>query len=74
MLVTESATLVDPSATSTKYHVGAEELKQRAESLPGRGLTDLIVMQPGWAIEANGILHPRESEYDTQYVVNGFPV
>jgi hypothetical protein len=74
VLVTESATLVDPTATHTDYHVGAQELKQRAASLPGRGLIDLIVMQPGWAIEANGILHPRESEYDTQYVVNGFPL
>jgi hypothetical protein len=72
--VTESATLVDPSATHTAYHVGAEELKERPASLPGRGLTDLIVMQPGWVIEANGVLHPRESEYDTQYVVNGFPL
>jgi outer membrane cobalamin receptor len=30
-------------------------------------------MQPGWTAEANGILHPRESEYETQFVVNGFP-
>ncbi|HEY1496754.1 MAG TPA: TonB-dependent receptor [Candidatus Solibacter sp.] len=74
VLVTESATLVDPTATSATYHVSSEDLKQRAESLPGRGLTDLVIMQPGWTIEANGILHPRESEYDTQYVVNGFPI
>jgi hypothetical protein len=74
VVVTESATLVDASATHTAYHVDAGELKERAASLPGRGLTDLIVMQPGWVIEANGILHPRESEYDTQYVVNGFPL
>jgi outer membrane receptor for Fe3+-dicitrate len=31
-------------------------------------------VQPGWTLEANGILHPRESEYDTQFVVDGFPV
>jgi outer membrane cobalamin receptor len=37
-------------------------------------LIDLALMQPGWLVEANGILHPRESEYDTQYIVNGFPV
>jgi hypothetical protein len=74
VLVTESATLVDPTATHAAYHVGAAELKERPAGLPGRGLTDLVIMQPGWTLEANGILHPRESEYDTQYVVNGFPI
>src|SRR6185312_3431649 len=37
-------------------------------------LVDLVAMQPGWTFEANGVLHPRESEYDTQFVVNGFPL
>ena len=30
--------------------------------------------QPGWLLEANGVLHPRGSEYDKQYVVDGIPV
>ena len=30
--------------------------------------------QPGWLLEANGILHPRGSEYQTQYVVDGLPM
>ena len=25
-------------------------------------------------MEANGVLHPRGAEYNTQYVVDGFPV
>jgi hypothetical protein len=54
--------------------VGAAELKDRTSGTPGRALIDLISMQPGWTLEANGILHPRESEYEVQYVVNGFPV
>jgi hypothetical protein len=28
----------------------------------------------GWLLEANGILHPRGSEYQTQYVVDGLPM
>jgi outer membrane cobalamin receptor len=35
---------------------------------------DLVAEQPGWTLEANGILHPRESEYETQYIIDGFPV
>ncbi len=72
--VTESDTLIDPNRTDAAHYVGSEEIKSRAAGLAGRGLLDLVVMQPGWTLEANGILHPRESEYDTQFVVNGFPV
>ncbi len=74
VVVEEAATLVDPSRTSSAYYIGAREIRERGLSLPGRGLTDLVVAQPGWTFEANGILHPRESEYETQYIVNGFPV
>jgi hypothetical protein len=72
--VAESDTLIDPNRTDAAHYVGSEEIKSRAAGLSGRGLLDLVVMQPGWTLEANGILHPRESEYDTQFVVNGFPV
>ena len=69
-----SATLIDPERTAAAYYVGADEVKERAIGLPGRGLVDLIAEQPGWTLEANGVLHPRESEYETQYIVNGFPM
>jgi hypothetical protein len=72
--ITDSSTLVDTRANNAAYHVGAAELRDRASGTPGRGLIDLIAMQPGWTLEANGVLHPRESEYDVQYVVNGFPL
>jgi hypothetical protein len=31
-------------------------------------------MQPGWLFEANGVLHPRGSEYQTQFVIDGMPM
>jgi hypothetical protein len=30
--------------------------------------------QPGWLYEANGVLHPRGSEYDVQFVMDGLPL
>src|SRR5262249_42535899 len=72
--VNESETLLDPHRAGNAHYVGSDEIKEHAASLAGRGLLDLVGMQPGWTFEANGILHPRESEYDTQFVVNGFPV
>jgi len=41
---------------------------------PGRNLSDLVNQQPGWLYEANGVLHPRGSEYDVQYVFDGLPL
>jgi hypothetical protein len=72
--VQDSETLVDPDRTSAAYFTGTQEIAERPVSTPGRGLIDLAAMQPGWTLEANGILHPRESEYDAQFVVDGFPV
>ena len=74
--VTVSAedTLLDTRQSGTANRVGAETLQKRMAALPGRSLADLVNTQPGWLLEANGILHPRGSEYQVQYVVDGLPV
>ncbi len=71
--VTSIDTLVDPKRTGTAYYVGARQVRQRQSGTAGRGIIDLVNAQPGWLLEANGVLHPRLSEYQTQYLVNGFP-
>lgn len=72
--VNDSETLLNPSRTSASSYTGRQEIEERPMGRPGRGLIDLAVLQPGWTLEANGILHPRESEYNTQFIVDGFPV
>jgi TonB dependent receptor/Carboxypeptidase regulatory-like domain len=72
--VTAGDTLLDPHQAVTVNRVGADTLSQRMTALPGRSLIDLVNAQPGWLVEANGILHPRGSEYQTQYVVDGLPL
>jgi hypothetical protein len=67
-------TLIDARQTSTVQRIGADSLAQRTTALPGRSLPDLVNTQPGWLLEANGILHPRGSEYQTQFVVDGLPL
>ena len=71
--VTDSATLVDPNRTSTVNSIGLQAIAEHLGSQPGRGLLDLINAQPGWLYEGNGVLHPRGSEYDVQFVVDGSP-
>jgi hypothetical protein len=72
--VSETATLVDPVRTNTVYTVGSQTIGEQLSPQAGRGVIDVVDAQPGWLQEANGVLHPRGSEYDVQYVVDGLPL
>jgi hypothetical protein len=72
--VNDSATLVDPYSTGSLYSIGRQTIEEHDAAQPGRELLDLVSEQPGWVYEANGVLHPRGSEYDVQFVVDGLPL
>lgn len=72
--VSETATLVDPTRTGTVYTIGSQTIGEQITSQPGRGVFSVVDAQPGWLNEANGVLHPRGSEYDVQFVVDGLPI
>jgi len=72
--VTGESTLIDPNRTGSVDRLGADSIENRVASLPGRSLVDLVNSQPGWLYEGNAVLHPRGSEYDTQFVVDGIPL
>ncbi|HEV3481811.1 MAG TPA: TonB-dependent receptor [Candidatus Acidoferrales bacterium] len=67
-------TLIDPDRAGSVYQIGSATIQNRLSSLPGRSLQDLVNSQPGWLYEGNAVLHPRGSEYDTQFVVDGIPL
>lgn len=72
--VRDAATLVDPGRIGTEYTIGRQPIDEYLAVQPGRSLSDLVDDLPGWLYEANGVLHPRGSEYDVQYVVDGLPI
>ena len=72
--VSDLATLVDPYTAGTMYAIGKQAISEDHLGGPGRELSDLVNELPGWLYEANGVLHPRGSEYDVQYVVDGLPL
>jgi len=72
--VSNSDTLIDPHRTGSINRIGTDALEHRSTSLPGRSLIDLVNSQPGWLLESNGVLHPRGSEYQTQYIIDGVPL
>ncbi len=74
VVVSDSATLLDPHRTGVAYSVGSQQISEEESVVPGRGLLDLIDDQPGWLFEGNGVLHPRGSEYQTLFIVDGVPM
>lgn len=72
--VTDAATLLDGHRTGVTYAVGSQQIAEQQSSIPARSILDLVNMQPGWLLEANGVLHPRGSEYETLFVVDGVPM
>jgi TonB dependent receptor/Carboxypeptidase regulatory-like domain/TonB-dependent Receptor Plug Domain len=67
-------TLIDPGRPSSIMQIGSKQIQDRVQSLPGRSVQDLVVTQPGWLYEGNAVLHPRGSEYQTQFVIDGLPL
>jgi hypothetical protein len=72
--VSATDTLIDPDQAGSVNRIGADNIQTRLGSIPGRSLQDLVNSQPGWLYEGNAVLHPRGSEYQTQFVVDGIPL
>jgi hypothetical protein len=72
--VTAENTLIDPDQAGSVSQIGSEFIQNRLSSIPGRSIQDLVNSQPGWLYEGNAVLHPRGSEYQTQFVVDGIPL
>ena len=66
--------LIDPYRPSSVMQIGSQQIQDRVGSLPGRSIQDLVNSQPGWLYEGNAVLHPRGSEYQTQFVIDGIPL
>jgi outer membrane cobalamin receptor len=72
--VNAQETLIDPDLPSSIMQIGSRQIEDRVQSLPGRSVQDLVNTQPGWLYEGNTVLHPRGSENQTQFVIDGIPL
>ena len=72
--VSTDNTLIDPDQAGSVSQIGTDFIENRLGSVPGRSIQDLVNSQPGWLYEGNAVLHPRGSEYQTQFVVDGIPL
>jgi hypothetical protein len=72
--VSASGTLVDPYRAGSVNEMGLQTIQNRLTAIPGRSMQDLVNTEPGWLYEGNAVLHPRGSEYQMQFVVDGIPL
>jgi hypothetical protein len=69
-----SGTPIDPYRAGAVNEMGVHTIENRMTSIPGRSIQDLVNAEPGWLYEGNAVLHPRGSEYQTQFVIDGIPL
>ncbi len=68
-----AGTLLDPTGASGQ-RLSSSTIANLPAAMPGRDVIQAVQTQPGWIVEANGVLHPRGSEYDTLYIIDGLPI
>jgi hypothetical protein len=72
--VRDEPPLLDVLQPSYITNAGSGQLRDALATTLGRSVIDVVTTMPGWLLEANAVLHPRGSEYDTQYVIDGMPL
>ncbi len=72
--VTGNTTLVEPDKTSSDTDIDQTLIERQAGATPSRGIEAIVASAPGFAPDDNGRLHPRGSESQVQYVIDGVPV
>ncbi len=71
--VTGAPTAV-PTDPETRAYISQQQIQSYQTPQVGRAGPEMVALQPGWLMEGNGVLHPRGSEYQTQWIVDGIPV
>ncbi|HEX8137376.1 MAG TPA: TonB-dependent receptor [Pyrinomonadaceae bacterium] len=59
---------------SSDTDISQSVIEHQAGAAPSRGIESIVASAPGLAPDDNGRLHPRGSESQVQYVVDGVPI
>ncbi|MFN2455236.1 MAG: TonB-dependent receptor [Pyrinomonadaceae bacterium] len=72
--VSAGMSLVEPDKTSSDTDINQTILDRPIGASPSRGVEAIVASAPGITADDNGRLHPRGSESQVQYVVDGVPI
>ncbi|MGI9108027.1 MAG: TonB-dependent receptor [Pyrinomonadaceae bacterium] len=72
--ITENSSLIEADKTSSDTSITQTLLERPLGAVPSRGIEAIVASAPGFAPDDNGRLHPRGSESQVQYVIDGVPI
>jgi outer membrane receptor protein involved in Fe transport len=70
----DSASMVETDRTSSDTDISQSVLERPVGAAPSRAIENIVSSTPGFVTDDNGRMHPRGSESQVQYVVDGVPV
>ncbi len=70
----DSSAMVEADRTSSDTDISQTLLERPTGAAPSRGIESIVASTPGFVADDNGRMHPRGSESQVQYVVDGVPV
>lgn len=69
-----SSALLEPDRSSSDTDINQSILERPVGAAPSRAIESIVSSAPGFVTDDNGRMHPRGSESQVQYVVDGIPV
>jgi outer membrane receptor protein involved in Fe transport len=73
-VTTETGAMIEPDRTSSDTDISQTILERPIGAAPSRAIESIVASTPGFVTDDNGRMHPRGSESQVQYVVDGVPI
>jgi outer membrane receptor protein involved in Fe transport len=70
----DSSALLETDRTSSDTDINQSILERPLGAVPSRAIESMVASTPGFVTDDNGRMHPRGSESQVQYVVDGVPI
>jgi len=71
---TTGSAMIETDRTSSDTDINQTILERPIGAAPSRAIETMVASTPGFVTDDNGRMHPRGSESQVQYVVDGIPV
>src|ERR1043165_5548203 len=73
-ITSETGAMIESDRTSSDTDIAQTILERPVGAAPSRAIESIVASTPGFVTDDNGRMHPRGSESQVQYVVDGVPI
>jgi outer membrane receptor protein involved in Fe transport len=73
-VTSDNSALLETDRTSSDTDISQTVLERPSGAAPSRAIESIVASTPGFVTDDNGRMHPRGSESQVQYVVDGVPI